>query len=143
MRKSSIVLALAGIVLITLGVSCKSDKTNTNTANVNTAVVEPQTVNVSVTVNDGTTTKTYTVKAPVDSTVDAVMEQANTENALQYVTKESAGLGKFVESIGGVASDANASKYWSYSVNGTPATTGISDTTVQEGDVISWEYKGF
>lgn len=143
MRTSSIGLILAGIMLITTtGVSCKLFNKETPPVDNSNVVVEPETMSVNVTINDGTTTKDYTLIVPTNSTVDEVMEQANVDSDMQYISKENAGLGKFVDSIGGVVSDASAGKFWSYTINGEAVATEPGDTVVQEGDIIRWEYKG-
>lgn len=140
MRVSYTTLALLGIVFITsAGLGCKS-----NTPPVNNApIVEPPPISVTVTINTGGNIQNYTVLAPINSSVDAVMEQANVENNLQYSTKESSGLGKYVNAISGIVTDANAKKYWLYSINGVPSVAPVDNVVVQTGDTISWEYKNY
>lgn len=48
-------------------------------------------------------------------------------------------LGEFVNSIDGVAGDAD--HYWSFYLNGEPATVGAGTYATKPGDVIEWKFE--
>lgn len=52
-------------------------------------------------------------------------------------TKEFTGIGEFVESIDGVAPDAN--HFWGFWVNGTQAQVGAGQYVTKSSDVIEWK----
>lgn len=66
------------------------------------------------------------------------------ENALNILTKmksvetkESSGLGKFVEGIGGVKAEGSKN-YWALYVNGQLSPVGAEQYQVKQGDKIEW-----
>ncbi len=50
-------------------------------------------------------------------------------------------MGFFVESINGIKDDTKNNLYWVYYLNDKKAETGISATTLNPNDIITWKYE--
>ena len=50
-------------------------------------------------------------------------------------------MGYFVESINGIAGDTEKNIYWVFYLNDKKAETGISATTLNPNDIITWKYE--
>ena len=82
----------------------------------------------------------YSIAVPPQSTVEDAMKLLEAQNSTFTFTQKSfPSLGEFVESINGHA-NANG-YYWFLYVNGKSSDTGISETIIQPGDEIQWQYK--
>jgi hypothetical protein len=82
----------------------------------------------------------YAVAIPPKSTVEGAMKLAAAQNpAFTFTEKSFPSLGEFIESING-KTNANG-YYWFLYINGKSSNTGISETIVQPGDAIQWQYK--
>ncbi len=66
-----------------------------------------------------------------------VQEMLDAMGTVEYVDYGEAG--KFVQSINGVA--ANNEHYWAFYINDEYSQKGVSDTTVQEGDIVKFVYE--
>ena len=78
----------------------------------------------------------YKLQITTTSTVYDAMKQSK----LDFKTKTFAGLGEFVEEIGGLKNDPQDGKYWIYFINGETAKLGISTQIVEPNDLIEWKY---
>ena len=82
----------------------------------------------------------YAITVPPRSTVEDAMKLAAAQNpAFTFTEKSFPSLGEFIESINGKANAAGY--YWFLYVNGKSSDTGISQTILQPGDEIQWQYK--
>ncbi len=74
---------------------------------------------------------------------DTVLDVLHTIDArdekLALITKEYAGLGVLVESMGGQVNGTN-NEYWQYTVNGIMPQVGADAMHVQNGDTIEWYF---
>ncbi|MCE9541644.1 DUF4430 domain-containing protein [Candidatus Kaiserbacteria bacterium] len=67
------------------------------------------------------------------------MRSLQKDGRLSYTETEYPGLGVFIESINGKKNGGGL--YWFLYVNGTPAESGASQTSIKTGDVIEWRYQ--
>lgn len=77
----------------------------------------------------------YSLTIDQGKTVSELMKTA-TSSGFRYETKHFSDLGDLVVAINGQAQAG--SQFWTYTVNGTFASQGISSQIVNNGDVISW-----
>ena len=73
------------------------------------------------------------------TTVYGLMDALRAEGKLNFTEKNYVGMGKLIDSIGGVRS--NGEKTWIYYVNGKKAAIGVSNYKLKPGDVVSWKYE--
>lgn len=106
-------------------------------------ISETQDTNKTQTPNSNNQTPTNT--PPITSyqllvTNTSTVYDAMRGSQLNFKTKTFAGLGEFVEEIGGLKNDRQNGKYWGYFINGETAKLGISTQIVKPGDLIEWKY---
>ena len=77
----------------------------------------------------------YTFSASADGQTAEELLSANAE--VEYTDYGDAG--KFVRSIDGLSADD--AHYWAFYVNGEYSQTGVSQTTLNEGDIITFTYE--
>jgi hypothetical protein len=93
---------------------------------------EKQTISVRIVVPG----RSYTVAVAPDSSVLEALQAAR-QSGLTFKTEYYAGMGEKVVEMNGVKE--GDSKFWLYDINGAFATKGISATTVQNNDTITWK----
>jgi hypothetical protein len=82
----------------------------------------------------------YSIAIPPKSTVEDAMKLAAAQNpTFTFTEKSFPSLGEFIELING-KTNANG-YYWFLYINGKSSDTGISQTILQPGDAIQWQYK--
>lgn len=86
-------------------------------------------------------TRTLKLNVPKGSTVYDAMKILSREYAVDVQFKEFSSLGAMVQSIGGVANDTRANKFWIYYINGALAKAGVSFIKINSNDVIKWNYE--
>lgn len=86
-------------------------------------------------------TRTLKLNAQKGSTVYDAMKTLARAYAIDVQFKEFSGLGAMVQSIGGVANDTRANKFWIYYINGALAKAGVSFIKINSNDVIKWNYE--
>jgi len=133
--------ALCTFTLIFAGAGCTNSSENTIAAN--QSISNEQTVaqekQIEVTLSsDKPELRTYTVSVLEGSTVERVMEEAQTQGFL-YETKTMEGLGSFVTSIHGVNQNEAENEYWSLYINDELAQEGMSTQKVNATDRIQWK----
>lgn len=77
----------------------------------------------------------YTAKVAEGSTVLQAMKSAK---GFRFTTSSFAGLGTYVDSVGGVSESQEQNLYWVYSVNGTKANSGVASYTLSNDATIRW-----
>ena len=88
------------------------------------------------------TTSSYTFDIPAQTTVYDFMKLVARQTTIRFTGQDSGnGLGFFVTSINGIASDPRAHMFWIYYINNKKATLGISSYTLQAHDIITWKYE--
>ncbi len=86
--------------------------------------------------------KTFNIEAPMGGTVLDLMNMAREYGYMTYESKNFGGdLGYFIESINGIKSGDTKNYYWIYYINGAKAKAGISNYTIQQNDIITWNYE--
>lgn len=86
--------------------------------------------------------KNYSIEIPKGATVLDLMSAAKAKGYMTFESKNFGGdLGYFIESINGVASGETKNYYWIYYINGAKANVGISNYTIQQNDIITWNYE--
>jgi len=102
------------------------------------AAEERQSYVVTLTIDSVYTDKQIAVSS--DETVLRVLERLNgMDSALQLRTKEFAGLGTMVESMGEYTNGTDG-KYWQYFVNGILAPVGADSYAPAQDDRIEWKF---
>ncbi|MHA1765824.1 MAG: DUF4430 domain-containing protein [Promethearchaeota archaeon] len=64
--------------------------------------------------------------------------EKKTEFSFKYKTYS---IGIFVEEIMGIKNNPTVNKYWLYYVNGKFADKGVDKMQINNGDIVTWEYK--
>ena len=85
--------------------------------------------------------KTYALSLPEGSSVYDLMVKARTTSDLTFRGQEFPGLGFFIQAIDGLEQSPRLGKYWIYYINGKKAEVGISAYTVNNHDIILWNYE--
>jgi len=77
---------------------------------------------------------------PSGSTVFTLMETLQKNGQLSFRAKNFGGaLGKFIDAINEVKNDSD--HFWIYYINDEKARVGVSNYTLQAGDIITWKYE--
>ncbi len=136
-----LILAAVSGILVYAGLT---DSTKT-AANANLTAATNTTVNVnqaiSVVVNDGSQSKSYTVTIPTETTTPAtalsVLLQAGQENnfAIDY---SNSSYGAFVKSINGLVGTDKT--FWIYQLNGQDGQVASDAAAVNMGDTVTWKF---
>ena len=80
-----------------------------------------------------------TVSVTGTTTVLSMMQAAASSSpSFTYRTSSYPSLGAYVSSINGVKGAGTS--YWTYLINGTSATAGISTQLIAPGDTVTWQY---
>ncbi|MDD2757923.1 MAG: DUF4430 domain-containing protein [Patescibacteria group bacterium] len=98
---------------------------------------ENQNINASMEINGNI--ETMNVKE--GTTAFQLMQALKEEAKLSYSGKDYPDMGFFVEEINGEKNDSTKNMYWLYYVNDQPATEGISQYVLKDGDKITWKYE--
>ena len=85
--------------------------------------------------------KTYLVSLPEGSSAYDLMAKTQEISDFQFRGEEFPGLGFFIQEINSLEQSPRLGKYWIYYINGKKAEVGISVYTVNNHDIISWEYE--
>ena len=85
--------------------------------------------------------KTYLVSLPEGSSAYDLMAKTQEISDFQFRGEEFPGLGFFIQEINSLEQSPRLGKYWIYYINGKKAEVGISAYTVNNHDIISWEYE--
>ena len=114
----------------------------TETTKIETAKSEPaaEVYTAALTVRGPAGAATYAVDVDIGASVQDLMNAATTKG-FSFKTKNFSSLGTYVTTINGVAEDTEAGMYWTYSVNGKKATSGISSKKLKKGDTVEWKYE--
>lgn len=136
MKPFPLFLFSALIGLAVLGVVLR-DRTNTNVLSIQEAQTQENLIEAELKVAD----KTYLVSLPKESSVYDLMAKAQETSDFQFRGKEFPGLGFFIQEINGLEQGPRLAKYWIYYINGKKAEVGISAYTVNDHDIILWEYE--
>ncbi len=99
-----------------------------------------QEIAVSLVVSSPSGTVQYDIQAEHGDSVETVMKRAK-QSGLSYATRAFSGLGAYIEAINGLEESGTSGMYWIYYVNGVKAMAGVSNTTVKDGDTITWKYE--
>lgn len=113
--------------------SAKKSKSS-NVTSQGSDVQTQQQISVSFTIANGSS---YTASVPSGSTVEDAMN-ALKEQGFEYSVISYSGIGSYVSQIEGVQEDGRAGMYWIYYINGVKAQSGISTTSIANGDHIVW-----
>lgn len=103
---------------------------------------QSQQYEVMLVIDSGTERKEYEIKIASGSTVLDLLSKAKSEQGLSFSYSES-DLGAFIEEINGVKNDPKVKKFWTYKINGKAAELGASNYTLNNADVIEWDYTEF
>ena len=102
------------------------------------AAQEPQSYAVTLTIDSVYADKRVAVSS--DETVLRMLERLDdADSSQQLTTKEFAGLGTLVESMGTYQNGTDG-KYWQYFVNGMLAPVGADQYVPASGDNIEWRF---
>ena len=129
------------IGLVTLGIISR-DRTNTDVLPLQP--VDPSQGQEQQALTEATLAvgeKTYVLSLPEGSSVYDLMVQAHTTSDFQFRGQEFPGLGFFIQEINGLEQSPRLGKYWIYYINGKKAEVGISAYTVNNHDIILWNYE--
>lgn len=131
-----------------------AEKNTTSTTTENETAIKKSETNVKDTKSDSkqnnesvsatlkVSGKSYGIEIPKDSTVLDLMNVAKAKGYMTFESKNFGGdLGYFIESINGVESGETKNYYWIYYINGAKANAGISNYTIQQNDIITWNYE--
>ena len=134
-RTGKIVITAVMMLCMVLSLAACGTKDN-NTTNTTAANVK----HIEVSVYDSTGTEIYDEKVDTDQIdlYDALMNISDLK-----IEASSSQYGEFITSMNGVAQQGDY--YWNYYVNGTYATVGVSNYTIQDNDQIKFaleEYSG-
>ena len=77
---------------------------------------------------------------PAGATVFTLLATLQKNDQLSFRAKDFGGaLGQFIEEINGTPNSND--RYWIYYINNQKARVGVSNYTLQAGDVITWKYE--
>lgn len=136
MKPLPLFLFSALIGLTVLGIVSR-DRTSTDVLPLQESQIQENFIEAKLRVVD----KTYTVSLPKGSSAYDVMAKVQETSDFRFRGKEFPGLGFFIQEINGLEQSPRLAKYWIYYINGKKAEVGISAYTVNEHDIISWNYE--
>ncbi|MBI3956501.1 MAG: DUF4430 domain-containing protein [Candidatus Kerfeldbacteria bacterium] len=124
------------VAILFLGAGCLTTTvTLKNNDNANSPAVF--TIPLKIT-KSGDDTKEYRLTIESVTTALRLLENAAAENNFTIQTK-TFDFGVLVEGIDGI--NADNSNFWSFYVNGVPATVGAGDYTLKDGDTVEFRYE--
>lgn len=138
-RFSLLVLPL--LALVFLGAGCFTTTVDVAVENTNGAVEGAETVAVTVPLTitkAADTTTTYDITVDAETSALALLEQAAADKQFVVDTK-TYDFGVMVEGIDGVKADNT--HFWSFYINGTPASVGAGEYKPQSGDRIEFRFE--
>jgi hypothetical protein len=117
-------------------VGCSLDRTQRQAA-----VANPinETINITLAVNNGTSTDNFAEKIKPGISVFELMKTLSDNGKIEFKYQES-GAGVFIDEINGIANDGAKNMYWMLYVNDKLAEAGASDLKLKAGDIAEWKY---
>jgi|GEM_PF-2368144 len=83
----------------------------------------------------------YKISATKQTTVIAVMLEAQQQGLILKTKDFGAPLGMLIEEINNISNDSKNQKYWTLYVNNIRSAVGASTATVSPGDTITWKFE--
>lgn len=98
-------------------------------------------VNLKIDFGDNNIKEFKDIAVEENETVFNVLKKVAAENNIELKYKDYGGdMGAMIESIGGVANDSKANKYWQFWVNGEFSKTGASGSKLKDRDSAEWKF---
>ncbi|HEY4694522.1 MAG TPA: DUF4430 domain-containing protein [Candidatus Nanoarchaeia archaeon] len=131
--RKNLLLVVAALVILVGGGWYVVDQ-NKNTPEQNTQTSQEKKTQATITVDDGTGAKTYTVENVEGKTALEVTQMATSE-----VEMTGEGTNAYITAINGREASNDKKEYWKLVINGSDAQVGAGSYVVQDGDTIAWE----
>jgi hypothetical protein len=96
-------------------------------------------INVTLIINNGTSTDQFDEKIKTETSVLELMKILSDANKIEFKYQDS-GAGAFIVAINGIQNDSAKNWYWLLYLNGKMAETGASDLKLKDGDRAEWRY---
>lgn len=99
---------------------------------------------IKINFSDNETKEFNGIEIKENETVFNALKKITEANSIDLKYKDYGGdMGVLIESIGGIANDFNANKYWQFWVNGEYSNIGASGYKLKNGDSVEWKYAGY